>query len=70
MENMLIYWEPHHVIRAVFEECVNWLGTEEVQCDIVNVVRNICMVKETAIKCLAEMEIIAGVWYNIFMYPR
>ncbi len=69
MENMLIYWEPHHVTRAVFEECVNWLGSEEVQCDIVNVVRNICMVKGTAIKYLAETDVIAGVWYNIFMYP-
>lgn len=40
MRNILIYWEPHHEDREKLEECVKWLETEEITCDIINVVRN------------------------------
>ncbi len=38
--SMIIYWEPHYLDRDIMERCVKWLGTEEVPCDIINVVRN------------------------------
>lgn len=50
IKNMVIYWEPHHVRRVELEECVEWLGAKEVRCNIINVVRNICMQVGTGIK--------------------
>ncbi len=43
VEDMVIYWEPHFMGRGILEECVTCLGSEEVFCDIINLVRNICM---------------------------
>lgn len=43
IRNMIIYWEPHEIARKDTEEFVNWLGTEKVKCEIVNVVRNVVM---------------------------
>ena len=43
INNLVIYWEPHHMKRSDVENFVNWLGTENVRCDIFNVVRNIVM---------------------------
>ncbi len=43
IHNLVIYWEPHTVSRMVLEEYAKWLGSENVPCDIINVVRNICM---------------------------
>lgn len=40
IKEAVIYWEPHCVDRYILEECVKWLGTEEMPCDIINVVRN------------------------------
>lgn len=43
ISDRVIYWEPHFMARKLVEECITCLGSEEVPCDIVNVVRNICM---------------------------
>lgn len=50
IQNMIIYWEPHNIPRYILENCVRWLGTEKVSCDIVNIVRNICMRNGSAMK--------------------
>lgn len=42
VQDKVIYWEPHMVWPGVLEECVRWLGGIYC-CDIINVVRNICM---------------------------
>lgn len=52
-ENMVIYWEPHHVPRNILEDCVQWFG-EEVECDIINVVRNWCMRNGSNIKGILD----------------
>ena len=56
-EDMVIYWEPHHLKRSVMEDCVKWLGTKTVSCDIINVVRNTCMRNGSKIK-----QILKGNW--------
>lgn len=43
INNLVIYWEPHHVERSVVENFVSWLGSGKVRCDILNIVRNIVM---------------------------
>lgn len=43
ISDMVIYWEPHFMERKLVEEYVTCLNSEEVSCNIVNVVRNICM---------------------------
>lgn len=40
ISNMIIYWEPHYTDRASLERCVEWLGTEGMPCDVINIVRN------------------------------
>lgn len=50
IRNMIIYWEPHHVERDKLEQCVKWLGIEELPCDIINVVRNSVLRKGSALK--------------------
>lgn len=40
IRSMIIYWEPHYLDRDKMEKCVEWLGIEEVPCDIINLVRN------------------------------
>ncbi len=40
INNMIIYWEPHSIPRVVEEKFAAWLGSEEIRCDIINVVRN------------------------------
>lgn len=47
---MMIYWEPHIMRRENVEMFVEWLGTADCSCDILNIVRNICMVKGAVIK--------------------
>lgn len=42
MNQMVIYWEPHIFPRIYLEECVKWLGSDDVPCDIINLVRNTC----------------------------
>lgn len=57
MRSMIIYWEPHHLDREKMEECVKWLGAEEVTCDIINVVRNSLPQKGSRLKtstCIKE----------------
>lgn len=50
ISDMLVYWEPHYLNRAKLEECVKWLGTESVPCDIINVVRNSIQQKGAPLK--------------------
>lgn len=55
--DMIIYWEPHFFVRDKLEECVEWLGTKEVRCDIINVVRNSIQQKGSQLKlpwCFSE----------------
>lgn len=55
IEDCMIYWEPHHMPRTVLEEHVKWLGTENMPCDIINVVRNSFMRNGSHIKGCLEM---------------
>ncbi len=48
--DMIIYWEPHEMPRELLEKCVLWLGAKEVSCDIINIVRNIYIMKGSIIK--------------------
>ena len=50
VENMIIYWEPHFMSRMLMEKCALWLGTPEVPCDIINLVRNSYIAKGSRIK--------------------
>lgn len=50
IKNMIIYWEPHYLDLHKLEECVEWLGTKEMPCDIINVVRNAISQRGSAIK--------------------
>lgn len=53
IQNMIIYWEPHYMPEdKLWElgECVKWLGTEKVSCDIVNVVRDSVSMKGSSLK--------------------
>lgn len=50
IKDMIIYWEPHMVDRENLEKCVNWLGTEKVPCDIINIVRNVCTQNGSSVK--------------------
>lgn len=43
INNIVIYWESHGVLRKDLEDFAKWLGCENMQCDIINVVRNIIM---------------------------
>lgn len=52
MQNMVIYWEPHYVEGEILEQCVEWLGTETLPCDIINVVRNICPSRGSSLKII------------------
>lgn len=51
----IIYWDPHYLISSVREECVKWLGAEEVHCDIVNLVRNVCMAMGSRVKGMVSL---------------
>lgn len=48
--SMILYWEPHYLVRDRLEECVKWLGTEKVHCDIINIVRNPIPAKASTLK--------------------
>lgn len=55
-KNMVIYWEPHHMPRELTETCTLWLGTREVPCDIINIVRNIYITKGSRIKLVFKFK--------------
>ncbi len=55
IKDMIIYWEPHFISRVVMEEYARWLGAKNVPCDIVNVVRNLCMMKGSQLKACISM---------------
>lgn len=50
LRNKVIYWEPHFIERNELYECVEWLGTEEIPCDTIKVVRNSVQQKGTTFK--------------------
>lgn len=50
MQDMIIYWEPHVFPRDRVEDCVRWLKSESISCEIVNIVRNICSLKGSSLK--------------------
>lgn len=68
IKDKVIYWEPHHMIRAKMEELVKWLGAEKCPCDIINVVRNICMQNGSAIKDV-QSKGVSAVYYRVLHYP-
>jgi len=73
IENMIIFWEPHCMERIQRENYVVWLCSEEVPCDILNLVRNICMTKGTTIKEIISKETFknkAVAWNHVINYPR
>lgn len=51
VRNMVVYWEPHHMLRNNMEEFAEWLKLGST-CGILNVVRNICMVKGSVSKVI------------------
>ena len=55
IENMIIYWEPHFMPRELMEKCVLWLGTAEVPCDIINIVRNGYITRGSRIKGVLKL---------------
>lgn len=54
LEDMVIYWEAHYISRHILEDWAQWLGTENVPCDIINVVRNLCMRNGSNIKGILD----------------
>lgn len=53
IQDMVIYWEPHYMPREILEDCAKWLGggkQKNISCDIVNVVRNLCVRAGSQIK--------------------
>lgn len=69
IRNMIIYWEPHCMKREQMEDFADWLGTNTVHCDIINVVRNICMQNGSAIKDIQDNGI-NQVFCRILQYPN
>lgn len=74
ISDMIIYWEPHHMNRVIVEECVKWLGAEKMPCDIVNVVRNLCMRNGSALKGYeimgwGERKNPGNIWYVALYHP-
>lgn len=71
VKDMVIYWEPHYMGHSVIEEFAEWLGMTDGLCSILNVVRNICMVKGSMVKsdfAMGRRE--AGVSINEALYLR
>lgn len=56
INSMIIYWEPHYLDRDKMEKCVDWLGADDVFCDIINVVRNSVSQKGSTLKELKCIE--------------
>ena len=50
LRSIVIYWEPHFQERDKTEECAKWLESEDVPCDIINVVRNAVPQKGSTLK--------------------
>lgn len=55
ISNMVLYWEPHFMARELLEECATCLNFQNVACDIINIVRNICMRNGAIIKGYVAM---------------
>lgn len=54
INQMVIYWEPHHISREQMEDCAQWLGTKMAPCDVLNVVRNSYIRNGSYVKGLLE----------------
>lgn len=73
IKDMIIFWEPHCMERIQRENYVVWLGSEKVPCDIVNLVRNICMTKGTTIKEILSKDVYCDktvAWNHVINYPQ
>jgi len=64
LNNMIIFWEPHFMERQLLEDCARWLGAEEMPCDIINIVRNVCMTKGCAVKQMLSRGLLVEKWRN------
>ncbi len=51
----MIYWEPHYIVGDILEECREWMKAEEVPCDMIRVVRNLCMSNGSRLKGIFEL---------------
>lgn len=74
VQNMVIYWEPHIFPRSRVEDCVRWLRSETISCEIVNVVRNICSLKGSSLKGNALLgwnknQILSDYCITMWCYP-
>lgn len=55
ISHMVLYWEPHFMERELLEECADCFSAKEVACDIINLVRNICMRNGSVVKGYVSM---------------
>ena len=69
IKNMLIYWEPHNVDRKLLEDCAKWLGDEQVNCDIINVVRNKVMSSGDVKRILLTSNDVRRAFTVVLNYP-
>ncbi|MBD5489832.1 MAG: hypothetical protein HDR13_13760 [Lachnospiraceae bacterium] len=46
----IVFWSPHYLTKKEKEGCTKWLGTEQVHCDIINIVRNAYMSRGVHVK--------------------
>lgn len=67
--NSIIYWNPHYLARCNLEKCAEWLGAEEMPCDILNIVRNVCMWRGSAIKIYLMSRAEFDVYNTVLGYP-
>lgn len=70
MRSMIIYWDPHYLPRDKVEECVKWLGTEEIHCDIINIVRNSVPIKGALLKTPSYIKMGVKCAYNVVVLMR
>ncbi len=69
--SMIIYWEPHELQRRILEKCVLWLDAAECPCDIINVVRNECIVRGGWVKAVLDMKVRAtrsSYWFATYFH--
>ncbi len=59
IKNMIIYWEPHSIVRPILEDCVKWLGGDDAVCDILNLVRDSCIRNGSTIKFMLRGDVLS-----------
>lgn len=70
IQNMIIYWEPHFLDRDIMENCVKWLGTKKVPCDIINIVRDICTHNGAIVKRFIKKFGVKAAYNDVFSCPN